>query len=74
MAARLRKKALSIPIQLKDLLRNHSCQPKLCRYLQENQYLTRAEWAAAWNTRGVICSERGVRAMSCCSFEKYKVL
>ena len=31
-----------------DLLKDYSHQPELCRYLQENQYTTRTEWAAAW--------------------------
>jgi hypothetical protein len=33
-----------------DLLKDYSHQPELCRYLQENQYLTRTEWAAAWTS------------------------
>lgn len=32
------------------MLKDYSYQPELCRYLQENQYLTRTEWAAAWTS------------------------
>ena len=33
---------------MNDMLKDYSHQPELCRYLQENQYLTRTEWAAVW--------------------------
>ena len=32
------------------MLKDYNHQPELCRYLQENQYVTRTEWAAAWTS------------------------
>ena len=33
-----------------ELLKDYSHQQELCKYLRENQYHTRAQWAAAWTS------------------------
>jgi hypothetical protein len=41
---------MDFQLKWNDLLKDYSHRPQLCRCLQENQYLTRTEWAAAWTS------------------------
>ncbi|KAK7178632.1 hypothetical protein PSPO01_15326 [Paraphaeosphaeria sporulosa] len=44
------KRPLEFQLKWNDLIKDYIHQQELCRYLQENQYLTRTEWAAAWTS------------------------